>query len=64
MKASDVMVSPVITVKPTTTVKEVAKLFLDRGISAAPVLDEQKGGRQRYAKPKSDQGVSCESALG
>ena len=41
MKASDVMVSPVITVKPTTTVKEVAKLFLDRGISAAPVLDEQ-----------------------
>lgn len=39
MKASDVMVSPVITVKPNVSVKEVAKLFLDRKISAAPVLD-------------------------
>ena len=41
MKTSDVMVSPVITVKPTTTVKEVAKLFLAHRISAVPVLDEQ-----------------------
>lgn len=41
MKASDVMVSPVITVKPTATVKEVAKLFLDHRISAVPVLDER-----------------------
>lgn len=39
MKASDVMMSPVITVRPTATVKDVAKLFLDRKISAAPVVD-------------------------
>ncbi|MGD9879714.1 MAG: CBS domain-containing protein [Reyranella sp.] len=40
MKASDVMVSPVITVKSTATVKAVARLFLDRRISAAPVVDD------------------------
>jgi len=39
MKASDVMVFPVITVKSAATVKDVAKLFLDRKISAAPVVD-------------------------
>jgi CBS domain-containing protein len=41
MKARDVMVSPVITLKPTATVREAAKLFLDRHISAAPVVDDQ-----------------------
>jgi CBS domain-containing protein len=41
MKARDVMVSPVITVKPSSSVKEVAKIFLERRISAAPVVDEQ-----------------------
>lgn len=40
MKASDVMASPVITVKPQDTVKHVAELFLRRGISAAPVVDD------------------------
>ncbi len=40
MKARDVMVSPVITVKPGSTVREVAKLFLDRRISAVPVVDD------------------------
>lgn len=40
MKARDVMVSPVITVHPTTPVVEVAKLFFDRRISAAPVVNE------------------------
>jgi NAD(P)-dependent dehydrogenase (short-subunit alcohol dehydrogenase family) len=39
MHARDVMTSPVITVKPTSTVKETAKLFLERRISAAPVVD-------------------------
>jgi CBS domain-containing protein len=39
MKARDVMVSPVITVNPSSTVREVAKTFVERGISAAPVLD-------------------------
>jgi CBS domain-containing protein len=41
MKARDVMVSPVITVKPSSSVKEVAKIFLERRISAAPVIDDQ-----------------------
>jgi CBS domain-containing protein len=41
IRARDVMTSPVITVKATTTVKEVARLFLERRISATPVLDDQ-----------------------
>jgi len=41
MKARDVMVSPVITVKPSTSVKEVAKTFLGRRISAVPVVDDK-----------------------
>lgn len=41
MKARDVMVSPVFTLKPTATVKEAAKLFLEYRISAAPVVDNQ-----------------------
>jgi CBS domain-containing protein len=41
MKALDVMVSPGATVKPSATVSDVAKLFLERQISAVPVVDEQ-----------------------
>ena len=41
MKARDVMVSPVVTVKPSASVKEVAKLLLQRRISAVPVVDDQ-----------------------
>jgi CBS domain-containing protein len=41
MKACDVMVSPVITVSPHASVKEVAKIFLERHISAVPVVDEK-----------------------
>jgi CBS domain-containing protein len=41
MKARDVMVSPVITMKPSSSVKEVAKTFLERRISAVPVVDDQ-----------------------
>ncbi len=41
MQARDVMHSPVITLKPTSSVKEAAKLFLKRRISAAPVIDDQ-----------------------
>jgi len=41
MLVRDVMVAPVITVKPSTTIKEVAELFLKRRISAAPVVDIQ-----------------------
>jgi CBS domain-containing protein len=40
MKARDVMVSPVITVKPSATVKEVARLLLKHHISALPVVDD------------------------
>jgi len=40
MKARDVMVSPVITVKPGATVKEVACILLQHHISALPVVDD------------------------
>jgi CBS domain-containing protein len=40
MKARDIMVSPVITVKPSLSVRDVAKLFLKNKISAAPVVDD------------------------
>ena len=40
MKARDVMVFPVITVTPSSSVKEVAQLFLERRISGVPVVDE------------------------
>ena len=40
MKARDVMVSPVISVKPSCTVKEVAQTLLERRISAVPVVDD------------------------
>jgi CBS domain-containing protein len=43
MKARDVMVSPVITIKPQATVKEVAQILLKHHISALPVVDD--GGR-------------------
>jgi len=39
MKARDVMTAPVITVRDTAAVKDVAKLFLERGISAVPVVN-------------------------
>ena len=42
MLVRDVMVTPVITVTPATTVKEVAQIFLNKRISAVPVLDGQK----------------------
>jgi CBS domain-containing protein len=35
------MVSPVVTVKPTSSVKDTAKTFLERKISVAPVVDDQ-----------------------
>jgi CBS domain-containing protein len=41
MKARDVMATPVINVKPSASVKEVAKLLLEQRISAVPVVDDQ-----------------------
>jgi CBS domain-containing protein len=40
MKARDVMVSPVITTKPSASVKEVAQILLRHHISAMPVIDD------------------------
>jgi CBS domain-containing protein len=39
MKAADVMVTDVITVRPEMTVQEVAEILLDNRISAVPVVD-------------------------
>ena len=39
MKARDVMVSPVITVQPSCSVKKAAKMLLEHRISAVPVVD-------------------------
>ena len=41
MQARDVMVSPVVTVGPTATVRQVAQILLDRRISAVPVVDAE-----------------------
>ena len=40
MKARDIMTSPVITVEPDTSVKEIAGLLFERRISAVPVLEK------------------------
>ena len=42
MRARDVMVSPVITVKPTASVKDAAKILLENRISAVPVVDDKR----------------------
>ena len=39
MQARDVMVSPVITVRESATVREIAKILLEKRISAVPVVD-------------------------
>lgn len=40
MQAKDVMTTPVVTVSPEATVTDVARLLLERHISAAPVVDD------------------------
>src|SRR5512138_461238 len=39
MNAQDVMVSPVVTASENATVQEVARLLIDRRISAVPVIN-------------------------
>jgi CBS domain-containing protein len=39
MKARDVMTAPVVTVAPETSVSELARLLIERRISAVPVVD-------------------------
>jgi CBS domain-containing protein len=41
MKAADVMVTDVITLRPQDTVKTAAAVLLDKRISAAPVIDDE-----------------------
>ena len=40
MRAKDVMTSTVVTVGPETTVPEIARLLIERQISAVPVVDD------------------------
>lgn len=39
LKAKEIMTTNVITVSPETTVEELGRLFIKKGISGAPVLD-------------------------
>jgi CBS domain-containing protein len=40
MKASEIMTRDVISVRPDTPAQQIARLLLDHGISAAPVIDD------------------------
>jgi CBS domain-containing protein len=40
LKAKDIMKTDVITVKPEMTVEELGRLFIEKDISGAPVVDE------------------------
>jgi len=39
VKAKDIMNTNVISVSPDTTVEELGRMFIDKGISGAPVID-------------------------
>ena len=39
MRAMDVMTTNVVTVRPDTTVQEVARILSEQGISGVPVVD-------------------------
>jgi len=41
MRAEDIMTREVVTVRPETSITELARLFSDRGISGAPVVDAE-----------------------
>jgi CBS domain-containing protein len=41
VKAKDIMTKEVITVKPDTTIEELARLFIKHQISGAPVVDDK-----------------------
>jgi len=40
MNAHDIMSKPVVSVHPDTPLREVARLMLDKGITAVPVVDD------------------------
>src|SRR4029450_5427711 len=39
MRTRDIMTSPVVTVTPDTSLKDVARILVERGINAVPVVD-------------------------
>jgi CBS-domain-containing membrane protein len=39
LKAKDIMTRDVLTVSPETTVEELGRLFMEKGVSGAPVID-------------------------
>jgi CBS domain-containing protein len=39
MRASEIMTSPAVTVTPGTTLKDVARLLVEQGVNAVPVVD-------------------------
>jgi len=41
LKAKDIMTKDVITLSPDTTVEKAGRLFIDRGMSGAPVVDAE-----------------------
>ncbi|MGW8272114.1 MAG: CBS domain-containing protein [Thermodesulfovibrionales bacterium] len=41
LKARDIMREDVLTVSPNTTVEEIGRLFIEKGVSGAPVVDEE-----------------------
>jgi hypothetical protein len=41
MNARDVMSKPVVSVHPDTSFREIARMLLDKGISAVPVVDDK-----------------------
>jgi CBS domain-containing protein len=41
MNARDIMSKPVVSVHPDTPLREIARLLLDKGISAVPVVDDR-----------------------
>ena len=42
LKAKDIMTTDVITVKPDSTVEELARILMEHKISGVPVVDEEK----------------------
>jgi len=42
LKAKDIMNTAVITVTPDTSVEELGRLFIEKGVSGVPVVDEQQ----------------------
>lgn len=41
IRAKDIMTRDVVTVKPTTTIEELARIFIKNNISGAPVIDDK-----------------------